>query len=107
MTTSARRPKRKLSEFDIRQEPGPGRGRYVLTLNGQTAELTYTVASPDLRVADHAGAPVSMRGKGVGHALVRRMVEDARAQGFRIVPRCPFVEAERQKNPDWSDVFET
>jgi predicted GNAT family acetyltransferase len=96
-----------LSEFEIREDAGPQRGRYVLTLDGQTAELTYTVASPGLRIADHAGAPVSMRGKGVGHALVRRMVEDARAQRFRIVPRCPFVEAERQKNPDWSDAFET
>jgi predicted GNAT family acetyltransferase len=33
-------------------------------------------------------------------------VADARAGGYKIVPLCPFVNAERQKRPEWSDVFQ-
>ena len=39
-------------------------------------------------------------------ALVERLVADARAEGFRIVPLCPFVKAQYQRNPDWSDVMD-
>jgi predicted GNAT family acetyltransferase len=34
------------------------------------------------------------------------MARDARTQGFRIVPLCPFVNAWRRKHPDWADAFE-
>ncbi len=50
--------------------------------------------------------PDAFRGKGVGRALVTRMVEDARAEGFKIFALCPYVKAERQKHPEWADVFQ-
>ena len=46
-------------------------------------------------------------GKGVGRALFDRLVSDARTNGVKIVPLCPFVNAERQKRPEWADVFQT
>ncbi|RPI45818.1 MAG: N-acetyltransferase, partial [Hyphomicrobiaceae bacterium] len=36
----------------------------------------------------------------------RRLVDDARAEGFKIYPLCPYVNAERHKHPDWADVFQ-
>lgn len=44
-----------------------------------------------LIIADHTGVPDSMRGMGVGKALIKRLLADARAAGQRIVPLCPFV----------------
>ena len=35
------------------------------------------------------------------------MVQDARDGGFRIIPLCPYVQAQYAKNPDWADVFTT
>ena len=55
--------------------------------------------------ADHTGAPESLRGTGAAAALVRHMVEDARANGFRILPLCPYVRAQYKRNPDWADVM--
>ena len=44
--------------------------------------------------------------RGSGRALVTRMIEDARAEGFKIFARCSYVKAERLKHPEWADVFQ-
>ena len=92
---------------DITRETSPEGGRYALKASGAEAELTYVTASPTRIVADHTGVPDAMRGTGAGLALVERMVADARAEGTRIVPACPFVEAMRKRHPDWADAFTT
>ena len=94
-----------MSDPDIVREESGSKGRYILRQDGEEAELTYSIASPTLRIADHTGVPEALRGTGAGQALVERLVADARAEGFRIVPLCPFVNAWRRRNPDWADVF--
>ncbi|WP_420006502.1 GNAT family N-acetyltransferase [Arenibacterium sp. LLYu02] len=76
------------------------KGRYAATLAGVAgeAELTLSKVSDTLIIADHTAVPDSMRGTGVGRALVERLIEDARAKGQRIVPLCPFVRAHATKN---------
>ena len=85
--------------------PDGTKGRYVIHRNGAEAELTYSVTSPDLIIADHTGVPDAFRGTGAGLAMLTRMVTDARAEGVRILPLCPFVNAMRRKHPDWADAF--
>lgn len=89
----------------VTREDGATGGRYVIRLGGHEAELTYSVTSPTLIIADHTGVPDAFRGTGAGVALVARMVEDARREGFRIMPLCPFVNAQRKKHPEWADAF--
>lgn len=83
------------------------KGRYVATVEGIAgkAETTYSIASPTLVIADHTGVPDSMRGQGVARALAERMVADAQAEGFKIMPLCPFINAERKKHPEWAEAF--
>jgi len=94
-----------LAEFDIAREIVGSKGRYVFRKDGAEAELTYSIASHTLVIADHTGVPDSFRGTGAGAALVARIVEDARAEGFRIMPLCPFVNAQRKRHPEWADAF--
>ncbi|WP_299655131.1 GNAT family N-acetyltransferase [uncultured Tateyamaria sp.] len=94
-----------MSEFEITREDGETKGRYVLIHDGAEAELTYSILSPQTRIADHTGVPDAMRGTGAGQALVKRLVEDARAEGWKIVPLCPFVNAQRAMHPEWADAF--
>ena len=96
-----------LSELDIRLELSGSRGRYVVPVEGGEAELTLSIASPTLRIADHTSVPDNVRGTGVGRALVQRLVDDARAEGFKVVPLCPYVNAERRRHSEWADVFST
>jgi predicted GNAT family acetyltransferase len=94
-----------LAEFEIAREVDGSKGRYVIRQDGAEAELTYSIASPTLVIADHTGVPDSFRGTGAGAALVARIVADARAEGFRIMPLCPFVNAQRKRHPEWADAF--
>jgi hypothetical protein len=94
-----------LTEFHIEREVHGSKGRYVIRQGGEEAELTYSVTSPVLVIADHTGVPDSFRGTGAGLALVSRLVADARADGFKIMPLCPFVNAQRKRHPEWADAF--
>ncbi len=94
-----------MADFVIEREVNGPKGRYVIRKDGAEAELTWSATSPTLVIADHTGVPDSFRGTGAGLALVTRMVADARAEGFRIMPLCPFVNAQRKRHPDWADAF--
>lgn len=96
-----------MNKITFRREVEGSKGRYVATIDGVEgeAETTYSFASPTLVIADHTAAPDTMRGMGAARVLVERRVADARAEGFEIMPLCPFVNAERRKHPDWREVF--
>ncbi len=82
-------------------------GRYVARIAGidGEAELTFTWRGEHLLSADHIGAPDSLRGTGAATALVERLVADARAQGFRIIPLCPYLRHKYESHPEWRDVM--
>jgi len=52
----------------------------VLRRGGEEAELTCSIASPQLVIVDHTGVPDSLRGSGAG----QRLVADACVEGFRL-----------------------
>ena len=94
-----------MSEITITHEEAESRGRYVTKLDGHEAELTYSRAGDHQIIADHTGVPPEIGGRGVGTALARAMIADARAKGLKIVPLCPFVNALFRRNPDWRDLL--
>lgn len=82
-------------------------GRYVAQIPGidAEAELTFTRRGEHLVSADHTGAPEILRGTGAAMALVTRLISDARSEGFRIIPICPYVRAQYERHPEWRDVM--
>lgn len=96
-----------MADFRIEKETSGGGGRFVIYKDGQEAELTFTRRASDLLSADHTGVPDAFRGTGAGKALVEALVADARAEGYRILPLCSFVEAQRRRHPEWAELFTT
>lgn len=95
-----------LSDWQITREEDASKGRYLLTAPAGQAELTYSRLGATQVIADHTDVADGLSGTGAGLALVERLVADARADGFRIVPLCPFVNAIRRKHPEWADAFQ-
>jgi predicted GNAT family acetyltransferase len=91
--------------FDIRREEGESKGRYVLRSDGHEAVMTYSRLGAASIIIDHTEVPEALKGRGAGRALVERGVEDARAEGRKIVPLCPFAKAQIARHPDWQDVL--
>ncbi|EJK78131.1 GNAT family N-acetyltransferase [Agrobacterium sp. SHOUNA12C] len=90
--------------MDIRNENNASGGRYVATVEGHEAEMTFSRASPNLIIIDHTGVPDALRGKGVGQALALHAVEEARRGGWKIIPLCPFFKAQSLRHKEWHDV---
>ena len=89
----------------IDREEGAAKGRYSVLLDGLEAAMTYSRAGESLIIIDHTEVPDALRGRSVGQALVRRAIEDARAQGRLILPLCPFARAQIARHPEWQDVL--
>ncbi|WP_240421202.1 GNAT family N-acetyltransferase [Paenibacillus periandrae] len=47
----------------------------------------------------------SLRGQGVGQALVKRVVEFARTKEINITPFCPFARCQFERYEDYADVL--
>ena len=92
---------------EIMLEDSGSKGRYVIRPAGTTeeAEMTFSRASDTLVIVDHTGVPDVFRGLGYGKLLAERVVADARAKGFRIVPLCPFFKSQADRHPEWADVI--
>ena len=92
-----------------KEETGGRNGRYVARIDGieGEGEITFTHRGPKLISADHTGVPEAMNGKGVAKALLDYLLNDARENGFKIIPICPFVRAQYARHPEWSDLFTT
>lgn len=96
-----------MADVNIERQQTLNSGRYVARIadiEGE-ADLTFTRRSPTLISANHTGAPDSMRGTGVAMALVQRLIADARTEGFKVIPVCPYVLAQYKRHPEWADVM--
>jgi predicted GNAT family acetyltransferase len=100
-------PPRKPATADVRREERKSGGRYTIAIDGYESEMTYSRASPQLIIIDHTGVHDALRGRGVGQVLVERAVEDARREGFKIIPLCPFANAQFQRHVEWRNVLST
>ncbi len=97
-----------MDKVHIEREDGDnGKIRYVATVQDVEGEgeLTMFRAKKGVYVADHTGVPKHMGGNGIGSKLIKFMIEDARANGLRVVPSCPFIAKKWEKHPEWSDVL--
>ncbi len=95
-----------MTALNITREFDSTRGRYVAKVPGVEgeAELTFLRLDDNRVLADHTLTPMALRGRGIASALVERLVADARREGFKVVPQCPFVVALFDHHADWSDV---
>jgi predicted GNAT family acetyltransferase len=58
----------------------------------------------DRLVALHTEVLPEFGGRGIASALVRRVLDDVRAAGGTITPRCPFFVAHLQRHPEDADL---
>lgn len=52
----------------------------------------------------HTEVEPDYEGKGVGSALVRTALDEARAQGVSVLPVCPYVSGWIRMHPEYADL---
>lgn len=89
----------------IQREDGASKGRYLIVIDENVAEMTYSRAGDGLIIIDHTEVPTALRGRKIGERLVRQAIEDARREKITIIPLCPFAKAQFDRHPEWHDVL--
>jgi hypothetical protein len=83
----------------------PDARRYEARIDGELAGWVDYGRVRNRLVAVHTEVKPEFGGKGIGKALVRRVIADARAGGFTITPRCPLFATHFERNPADQDVL--
>jgi predicted GNAT family acetyltransferase len=78
--------------------------RYEITVDGERAGFVTYRLSPGVMTFLHAEVDPAREGRGIGSRLVRDALDDARARGLTVRPRCPFVAAYIERNPDYANL---
>lgn len=78
---------------------------YRATIDGDRAGVLSYVRSDGVIDLQHTAVPDEFGGKGVGSALIRFALDEARRSGERVVPTCPFVQSYLDKHPDQRDLL--
>ena len=78
-------------------------GRYEAWVDGQLAVLTYRRSGEHITFI-HTGVPAALEGHGIAGTLARVALEDARAAGLAVIPRCPFVASYIRRHPEYADL---
>ncbi|MEU8887797.1 GNAT family N-acetyltransferase [Streptomyces sp. NPDC048442] len=82
-------------------------GRYEARVDGsdRTAGISQYIRTPELIAFVHTEVAPDFEGKGVGAALVRQSLDEARAAGLRVLAVCPFYSGWIQRHPDYQDLL--
>lgn len=78
--------------------------RFVLSLDGSSAEIQYETVDDGVLDLRHTEVPPELQHRGVGDALAMGTFEYARANGLRLVLTCPFLRRWILSHPEQRDL---
>lgn len=70
----------------------------------QTAYVEYRPTPQGLALT-HTYVPPALNGQGIGGRLVAAVLAQARHEGIKVIPQCPFVARYVERHPDYADVI--
>jgi uncharacterized protein len=82
----------------------PAHSRFELALSGSVAFIDYQRTGTHY-VLTHAEVPATLRGRGIGTQLTAGALQLVRAQGGRVVARCPYVAQFIAHNAQYQDLL--
>ena len=78
--------------------------RYELDIECATATADYRIG-PGVVTVTYTEVPPSMRGRGIGAKLSRAVLEQIRAEGLKVIPRCGFFARFIKEHPEYHDLL--
>ena len=82
----------------------PERGRYEAHLDGELAGVLEYVIKYGRLALVHTEVLPAYEGKGIGSALVRFGLDDARRRALRVIASCPYVQDYLARHPEDDDI---
>jgi uncharacterized protein len=82
----------------------PERRRYVAQLDGEPAGFAAYSHRPGVISFMHTEVDGRFKGRGVGSAIARAALEDARANREAVLPFCPFMNGWIRDHAEYRDL---
>lgn len=82
----------------------PDEKRYEIRVDGQLAGFAQYRDRPGLLAFIHTEVDPAFEGKGVGSALAKAALDDARAQDVAVLPFCPFINEYIRRHPEYTEL---
>ena len=82
----------------------PALSRFELDAGGVISFARYRLAGDRITI-DHTETPEAARGRGLASVLIKGVLDEARARGLKVVPRCPFVSIYIRRHPEYKDLL--
>jgi len=94
------------SPDDVEVRANPEELRYEAWVEGRLAGSAFYTEHGDRLAFTHTEVDPQFEGRGVGSALARGALTDARNTGRKVVPLCPFIASYIAKHPDYDDLVD-
>ena len=78
--------------------------RFEMDVAGGPALAFYQLAD-GVMTFTHTEVPAALRGCGIGSQMMHGVLQSVRAQGLKVVPRCPFVANFIDRHPHYADLL--
>lgn len=78
--------------------------RFELVADGKMAVLEYLDQGNNVLIFTHTFVPPELRGRNIAALLTKFALDDARAQGKKVVPQCSYVAAYIGRNKEYADL---
>ena len=79
----------------------PASLRYEATLDGERVGVIEYRLDGDTIAMLHTEVDPGHEGEGIGSELVRRALDDVRANGKKVLPLCPFVRSFLERHDEY------
>jgi predicted GNAT family acetyltransferase len=79
--------------------------RFELDVDDGQIAVAYYQLAPGVITFTHTEVPRQLWGRGIGSKVARGAFDYARAQGLKVVARCPFMSAYVAKHPEFNDLL--
>lgn len=86
---------------DVQHDPAAG--KFLLTKDGQQAALEYRQHDGRM-IVTHTFVPDALRNRGLASELVIAALDQARAEGLKVVPVCSYTADFLQRHPEYADL---
>lgn len=92
------------AEDSLRVVDNPDERRYEAHLGDRLAGVAEYRRAGDRVIFTHTETDPEMAGRGIAGALARGALDDVRARGLVMTPKCPFIAAYVARHPSYQDL---
>jgi len=87
---------------ELRIADVPATHRFEAHLGDRLAGYVHYRTEPGRIVFTHTEVMPEFEGKGIGGRLANAALDEARARGLTVVPKCPFIAGYIRRHPEYA-----